>query len=255
MRTSAASRLLAFALALGWLCTSSALAQNGQNQQKETLKAQGTIKAMAPGGLIQMVSEDGEEWVIKVEPRATVSYYAAAEPNWLKPGMLVRFSGRFDNQGRSQGTTRNIAVVTLSEEVRPGIKVDVGLTAGEDLFSDEKPADAAAAQPQTVAADVVGTLKTLKDGEFVVAAPGAAVRGTLDEKAVVSVEMQGMQMAQVGDSIEVNGWYPPGVQGRALANRVTIRAKEPLKGWVKPPPRTKAGATPAPEDDPLNGPK
>lgn len=234
--------------------TSDLCAQN-QKQQRETLQAKGTIKAMAAGGLIQMVTEDGEEWVIKIDARPdSLWYYAEAEPNWLKSGMLVRFSGRFNKQGQAEGAVRSLAVVTLSQDVRPGVKIDASLNAGANLFSKEKPQDPTAPKPpQSVAADVVGKLTGIKDGDFSVAAPGATLRGTLDEKAIVSVEMKTLQMAKIGDSIEVNGWYPPGMKGRAIASRVTVRAKEPLKGRVKPPPRTKPQAAPA--DDPLNGPK
>ena len=63
------------------------------------------------------------------------------------------------------------------------------------------------------------------------------------------MEIKGLNLARIGDKIEVDAWYPKGGEAaqRAIANRLTISAAQPLTG-KKPSKRnskrgTKKGAT------------
>ena len=208
-----------------------ASAQNqNQNPNRETLKATGSIKAMG-AGMIHLVTDDGEEWLVKLEARPdSVWYYAEAEPSWLQAGMLVQFSGRFDAKGQPQETIGAVKVVNARPNLAMGVKVDQGVSAGANLFSREE----APVKQQTISADVVGKIAGIKGQAISVATPNARIQAELAEKAIVSVELTTLQMAKIGDSVEVDGWYPKGMKGRAIASRVTVRAKEPLKGWSKP---------------------
>ena len=163
---------LALLIVIAWAPLAS-----GQNQpnNREQLRATGTIKAMS-GGMMHVVTDEGVDWLIKVEARGdNMKYYAEADRNWLQKGMLVQFSGRFNKQGQMVESIRTLKVVSPRPDLQMGVKVDTGLaSAGANLFSRDT-ADAAK-KPQTVSADVVGRLAGVKDGQIAVAAPGVSIK-------------------------------------------------------------------------------
>lgn len=244
------SSLHPLALCLCSLVAATAAGQPKNNPNREQLEATGAIQAMRPG-LIQMVTDDGVNWLLKVEGKS-LAYYAEAEPAWLKPGMVVQFSGQFDSKGTPQSAIRLLKVVTPSADLPLGVSVDAAANAAKGLFSDAPKEP----QKQLISADVVGRIAAVKNNTLAVVTPQAKIKIEVAEKAVVSVELNNLQLAKIGDSIEANGWYPKGLQGRAIASRVTVRAKEPLKAWKKPVRTAPKGKDqPITADNPLNGPQ
>ncbi len=236
---SAARWGCAATIALGvLLAAETARAQGGAQLKQEQLKLDGTVEGMQ-GNLLYVVGDDGNKWIVQMpnmrrpnrgggrQPNRgqAVSYTGSADPAWLRPGMLVRFSALIDKKGEAVEPIRELGVVTLRADIQLGITqdapADVGGFFGEAELTDPKKKDVASYT-------VVGTLGSLKKGKFIVATTGAAIKGELDENVRVYVDVEDYSLMRPGDKVEVNGWYYQGQEGKAQARRVKITGTEPL---------------------------
>ena len=67
----------------------------GQNLEQEPLALAGTLKGVAPGGVLQVAANEKEVWNIKVEANPQdISFSGTAEKTFLKPGMFVELRGQ-----------------------------------------------------------------------------------------------------------------------------------------------------------------
>ena len=206
----------------------------------EQLNTSGTIKGLR-GGLMHISAEGGDQWLIKVQAKPQdVTFTAAAESSFLKPGMLVRFVGKFNKRGQCLEPISNLTIVTLREGVSIGVAADsAGGGAGEGvkaLFGEakaeekptEKPADSADFR-------VVGQLTKLsRTGEMTLNA-GTTIKATLAENAKLSVDINDLSYIREGDSVELKGQYYPAQKGQAWATWLAVSAKEPLADTKKKP--------------------
>jgi hypothetical protein len=213
-------------------------AQGGPQLQQEQLQLDGTVEGMQ-GNLLYVTRDDGSKWVVQMpnvgrpnrgggrqfNRRSPVSYTGSADPAWLRPGMIVRFSALIDKKGEVVEPVRELGVVTLRTDIQVGITqdapADVGGFFGEAELSDPKNKDVASYT-------VVGKLGSLKKGKFVVATTGATIKGELDESVRIYVDVEDYSLMRVGDKVVVNGWYYEGQEGKAQARRVQITGAEPL---------------------------
>jgi hypothetical protein len=211
-------------------------AQQGE-RQRENVRAKGKLKGVRPG-LLAVETSEGEQWLVKVDARPqNISFVASADPNWLRPGMLVKFKNTFDAKGKPQATVRQLEVIS------PRTDTKLGLIAGSSLgsanvFSDEEPKKKKKA-PKTKSFTVAGTLRGLKNRKLVVAAGRTLVKSELDEKAKISVDVADYSLGREGDSIELSGWYYLGRKDRVYATRISISSSRmlgeevPTKGTKK----------------------
>jgi hypothetical protein len=208
-------------------------AQNAERPgvpERQTLSLDGVLQG-AQQGLLQVVSDGGEPWLIKVEARPdAVTYQASADPGWLQPGMYVRFKGTFNKHGKSAAPVSEITVFTPNETTPLGAFPEQGPeAAGGELFADTKPEPKTKpkpAQPEALSLNVAGRVAGVEQGKIRVAAGDAVVEAALDEKAKVSVDLSNIALAKPGDKISVNGWYLQ--KGQGWANRLLVRAAQPL---------------------------
>ncbi|MBW3596982.1 MAG: hypothetical protein KY475_06870 [Planctomycetes bacterium] len=226
--------LLTAALLIG-SSTTSAWTQNpkqpADGAPKQNLSMDGVLQGVQ-AGLLQVVSEEGEPWLVKVEARPeNVTYQASAEPGWLRPGMFVQFKGRFDNRGKAMAPVSQMTVFTPNAETRLGAYPDESLQATADLFGDEQAEPVAKPQAETVALNVAGRLAGAEGGKMRIAAGNAVLEAELDEKPTILVELSNIALARQGDKVSVNGWYLQ--KGQAWANRLLVRAAAPLEGPKK----------------------
>jgi hypothetical protein len=226
----------------------------------EQLKATGTIKAMR-AGVLQVITDEGEPWLVQIRARPQdLSYAAAADTSYLKPGMLVRFVGTFNKRGQCLSPIGSLTIFTLREGYGVGIAPDSDASGGElnALFAEgkaeEKPADK---KDDSAAFRVAGKLTKLsRTGEMTINAGGKAIKANLAEKATISVDTNDLSNLREGDKIELHGQYYPAQKGQAIATWVSVTAKEPLSDAKKKPrvevpaaekPATEEGAKPAEE--------
>lgn len=199
-----------------------------EGQPRENITATGVIKGIRPG-VLAVVTEQGEQWLVKVPDRPQdVSLVASANPNWLRPGMLVRFKNTFDAKGRPVATVRQLEVISLRADTQLGLIPDSQFGGGASgLFSNDEPTKKQSA-PETMSFTVAGTLRGFKDGNLLVVAGNTPVQSQLDEKASISVNISDYSLAREGDTVQVTGWYYLGQRDRVFSNRLSISSKEKL---------------------------
>jgi hypothetical protein len=81
---------------------------------------------------------------------------------------------------------------------------------------------------------VGGTVKSLKAGRLVVVAGRMEVKCELAENAKIKVSTSDLSFVQVGDKVEVEGWYYANAKQAGLwANSISVTAANPLMGEKK----------------------
>jgi hypothetical protein len=194
---------------------------------REDVRAKVTIKGVRPG-LLAVVSEQGEEWLVKIDARPQdISYVAAAELNWLRPGMLVRFKNTFDSKGKPLALVDQLEVITLRPDTQLGLIPDSKLGGG-GLFADTDEPQKKASAPDSASFTVAGKLRGLKNGTMLVAAGRVMVQSKLSDKAKVSVDISDYSLARDGDLAELTGWYYLGQKNRVFARSLKISSQSKL---------------------------
>jgi hypothetical protein len=203
--------------------------------KREQMRVDGTLQGMQ-GNLLQLVTEGGDQWVVKVEAQPeNITYQASAQPDWLQPGMYVQFHATFDQRGRATAPVSQLTVFTPNADTPLGAFPESGLNTGtNELFADTKPTQETKPKkpPEVVPLNVAGRLTGLERGKIRVAASNVTLEADLADDATIAVELNNYSLARMGDKISVNGWYVQ--KGHGLATVVLVRAAQPL-GAVKKP--------------------
>jgi hypothetical protein len=225
------TRLAAFvsaALVLAAL-QSPSLAQNqfGQIKKEATpYDGKGNIVEVGPQG-IQIKDSDGKTLFVGFDQKTKIAVTGTAEPGFLSPGLLVRFTATMTNKGQVQDKITELAVVEASETNKVGAQPD--LEPGKNLKEAEKEGP--------VTWIVVAPIRSFKNNQLMVAA-GKAIKAEVAEdcKITVDVTNNGIALAQEGDEITVVGNLLQDVQtmgdvtipGQVLAEKVDITLVKPL---------------------------
>jgi hypothetical protein len=223
MRTFVALLLLAVpAVAIG---------QDKEKPKGEKLSASGTIKSIGPGGL-QVISAAGDQWQVALAPKAEVVVTGTATPAFLRPGMLVKFSGKFNKKAETVEPLSSITVYTPREEKKQWREEDAGSEFGKGLFKADEPmaTDNKKKKKPAESIDVSsgGAIASARGGKLSVRAPEATFKIALTEDAQVALDVNDVRLARVGDKVELEGWTYPGDVTKVMANRVVIRLSETL---------------------------
>lgn len=212
-------------------CGATAVAQ--QNPMQPNADAAGTVKAMR-GNIIHVVNDAGDQYLIKLPDRTQyVNYNGQATIGFLKPGMIVRFSGRFDSKGNVAEPLSRLEVFTPkpparnqppAEEDRLGVFPEAGLGA-KDLFADvdeRKPTE------ELTGYRVAGRVTGMKNGKLYVAAGPTMMQVDVAEDAAVSISVNDWRLLQVGDRVAVSGWANPMQPSQIIAQRMEISGGQTL---------------------------
>ncbi|HVW36128.1 MAG TPA: hypothetical protein VHB99_02445 [Pirellulales bacterium] len=205
------------------------LAQNQFGIKKEPpppYDGKGNIVEVGPQG-IQMKDSDGKTMYIGFDQKTKFTVTGTAEPGFLSPGLLVRFTATMTSKGQVEGKIAELAVVEQSDTNQIGAQAD--LEPGKSLKEAEKEG------PVTWV--VVAPIRSFKNNQLMVA-PGKAIRAEVAEdcKITVDVTNNGVALAQEGDEITVVGKLLQEAQtmgdmsipGQVLAEKVTITLVKPL---------------------------
>ena len=213
----------------------SILAQANKQVPKETLRSTGTILRIAPG-FLQVKTKDGGQWIIKVpDKQENISVVGSAEANWLQRGMYVRFTGLFDKRGKPAGSINQLQVFSPDKNTKIGVFPDSGLgLETKELFGDKEAAGAPQAGKGTDRSQyspfmVSGRLAAAKGGKLSVLAGRTLVQAQLAEKVKISVAVSNPGLARIGDTVELEAWYPANQKaaGKAIATRLKVTATKP----------------------------
>ncbi len=229
-------RAACFALLL--LLPTALLAQEKPKQEK--ISASGTIKGVVPGGLL-VVSAEGDQWQVALDPKAEVYVSGSATPSFLRPGMLVKFNGKFNKKAETVEPLSSITVFTPRQEKKPsGEEAGGGSDLAKGLFQIEEPSPEKEKKKPVESFDVSsgGAIVSARGGKLSVRGAEAMFKIALADDAQVALDVSDYRLAREGDKIELEGWTYQGDVTKVIANRVTIRMTEPLgekkKEVVKP---------------------
>jgi len=239
------SNHMALLLAALLVLSRGAIGQQRKQPPRENLRTTATIKGMARG-VLQIVTEDGGQWLVRMPEQERLTFTASAEPGWLQRGMLVRFTGTFDSKGKPQSVISELEVFNLREGFKLGIFPDEdrgisssGLFSSEDGEKNKKKKKKGKKKtaPRNKASRyfISGQLFGLKGNKIAVKAGGTVVQAELAEKVRVSVQLNNVRYVREGDKVQVDAWYPAGQKaaGRAIATKLAITAAKPLAAPAK----------------------
>lgn len=202
----------------------------------------GTMQAMQLNQ-IKIVAEDKKEYFAVLSDQTSVQYRGTAEPDFLMPGLLVRFSGELNQSGQVQGPVKELEIFTLSQRRRVSPEqareqtTGVYQVGGED-GSVKKPVEktahktsakkSRAAANDTQAYRVVGQIVGAKAGKIFLHAGGVQVQFELDPKAVIKVISHDAAFCQIGDQVKVSGLRTAGQEQFIQSESVEIIGAKPL---------------------------
>jgi len=246
-------------------------AANAVRPELEPFTAEGTIQAVARGR-IQMSTDSAQNWMLMVDPKAVVHVTGAAEPDFLRNGLSVRFTAELDKGGVAKEKIQQLTIFTPSPENPPGVWPEgEGPAAGKapegelrgGIDADDGPAirkapeggrrrgsgaDNGRAAGKALASGVytvAGRITSFRKGKLTVNAGRSTVRADVADDAKIDVDLADYSVAKQGDKISVTkGATFAGRVGLAQAQELTIKLSEPLALPKKKPVRQKQ---PAPE--------
>lgn len=223
------------------LVVASAQSQDRPKPKRDKMPPEGKLIGVARG-MIKVQTEDGGQWLVALgRDTEAISVVGSADPSWLRPGMLVRFSGHFNRKGEAVAPIKEVSVVTMREGMRFGITPAnapsrFGGTGG-GLFADEeeekaraaKPTRPKKAKPEDIKYVVVGKIAKIRKGEYSIAA-GRLIKFELDEKPRIDIDVADLSLVPQGASIKLDAWYYPNQPGRAMASKITVALEKTLAG-------------------------
>jgi hypothetical protein len=224
--------------------TAPAYSQDRPKGDREKMPAEGKLIGMARG-MLRVKTEDEGEWFVAVGRGVQeISVVGQAEASWLRPGMLVRFTGNFNRKGEAVAPIKELSVVTMREGMRFGMALANPPSrfggSGGGLFADAdeeekkaKPKRAKKLKPEDIAYTVVGRIAKIRKGEYSIVA-GRLLKFELDEKPRIDVDVADLTLVPQGASITLDAWYLPNQPGRAMANKISVTLEKPLAAKEKP---------------------
>ena len=234
-------KLFLFALFAALLGSVTAFAQD---LTPEPLKLSGTMKGAAPG-VIQVATEAGDMWLLKIEARPQdVTFAGTAEKSFLRTGMFVEFRAQVSKRGVVAEPVANLVVFTPSDARPPGVDADNVGGAGGDLFTepkeekkpDPKEKKARAKTDDTVYRVAGAISKVGRGGDITVSAGGAQVKFNLAEDCKISVEINDLSFVSPGDKVNVEGRFIKARPGEGTAQQIEVTAAKPLTDGSKKKP-------------------
>jgi len=238
--------LLAAYLLSGFVVLAVGMPAGAQNQGPEPYEGKGNIGEVGFEG-IQFNDAEGQTVLVGIERNKTkVTVTGTAEPGFLGPGLIVRFSAAMTNKGLVEEKIKELQVVETSELVKVGAQPD--LAPGEDLKEAEKKGP--------VTWIVIGPIRSFKNNQLQVNAGGKAIKAELEDDCKITVDVGNFLIAREGDEISVEGkLYQKGQKvgdvttpSQVLADKVEITLTKPLtapskkKGAKPKTPKKKRGA-------------
>ncbi len=77
----------------------------------EIAKVEGKWDAFSQG-IIKILNAENQEIFLQSENETAITYSAEADPAWLMPGYMVRFSASFDQNSKPTAPLKSIEVFT-----------------------------------------------------------------------------------------------------------------------------------------------
>jgi hypothetical protein len=214
-----------------WQAQLARLRQQGQapNIQWENTEISGTIKAMQ-GGMLQVAASGGENWLVQVEARPQdIVFQGAADPAFVKNGMLVEFKAKVNKRGVAADPVQGLTIISVREGRGVGVQAEGGAAGGQaELFApkaEETEKKGPKGKPEDPVYRIAGQVTKMgRLGDMTINAAGTTIKADLAKDAKVSVDVNHLDFAQVGDKVEIRARYPMGQKaaGQGLASQITV---------------------------------
>jgi hypothetical protein len=213
--------------------------------------AEGTIQAVTRGR-IQMATDAADaarSWTVMIDPKATVRVTGSAEPDFLRPGLFVRFTAELDKGAVAKEKVQQLTIFSPSPENQPGVWPEGEAPSGKPAEGGSRRGGGAAGGPvagkplEPGAYTVAGRVTSFRKGRLTVNAGRSTIRADVAEDAKIDVDFADYSVAKPGDKISVTkGTIFPARPGLAQALDLTIQLSEPLALPKKKPARSKPPA-------------
>lgn len=234
----------------------------------EIAKVEGRWDAFSQG-IIKILNGENQEMFLKSENDTEVTYTAEAEPSWLMPGYMVRFSATFDEKNKPTAPLKAIEVFTpvtgrrLSpEQMReqtPSIYLEEKGQPDETkgLFAEnnnnKKPSKGRNAKKDAITPGksfrVVGQISGVQNNVLTVIAT-QPIQIEIDPMAVVTVNTKdivtALNLTVKGDAVTVSGLRNPAQPMQIYSQQITIKASKKLTQAM---PQGKRGKTTSRDKD------
>ncbi len=191
----------------------------------------------ATQGLLQ-VSADGVVYQVRPEGGAKIEITGTAGPDFLKPGLVIKFQAALD----PNGAVKNKAINPINslEIITPRIGETLGaVPTGADAAANAKANPPVPATARTLA--IIGRIVSYAKGELSVSADGRVFKADLDPAPVIKVRVSDFRYARAGDEVDLTGYFVR--PGLFVANRVGVKLAnplgDPLADFVKQKPAAK----------------
>jgi hypothetical protein len=225
MNSSSFSLRTMVTITMLWCACGSVLAQK---QQREPGRWMGKLKGIGPGGVLQVESDKGEQWLVALDRRPQeVSFQGSATPAFLRPGMLVQFTAMIDKKGEAQEPLGEIKVISQRMGIQLGLQAGGNLGAGLFNSDDDSDKKKKKVRSDTSSYLVTGTLRSINNGKMYIAA-GATIKAEVADNCRVNFDIADFSLARAGDSVEIHGWRYPNQANQLYASRLTIIADKVL---------------------------
>ncbi len=209
---------------------------------------------------IKVVTADKEDYFVVMNNQTRLQYKGTADPKFLMPGLMVRFSASLLPNGMTESPVAEIEVFTLSLERRmspeqqreqtPGVYQEVGdvgagpkkpepkkidtnkpdLKKPDSKRTEPKNGDKNLAKPTAAAHNyrVVGQILGSQGNKLFVQAGQARVQFELDPQAAISVSASDSMFCQLDDEVKVSGLRTAGQDKYIQAETIQITGSKPL---------------------------
>jgi hypothetical protein len=227
---------------VGWTCCSRVQAQFEAPPNSLAFEDTGTLEAVEDG-LIQIRDSKTEAWLLQIVGETKVTVDGEAEPDYLRPGLPVRFNAKIDKKGVLQKPLAEIEIFT------PQSKSWMGLFPEGEDDPDAKPDRTGGAGTF----QIKGKLISFRDNELVVSAGSRKISGQVADEFTVKVKLDDPSIAQNGDTVKVKFWYYDNSKpipaanrlGKGRAEEITITLAKKLAPSVKKLRQPEKSARPA----------
>ncbi len=189
--------------------------------QQTPFEGSGVVEGAGPLGLA--VNANGASWKVKPDKNCKIEVTGTADPDFLKPGLWVKFNADFDKKNKATAPVNELEIVDqhtamVTEKGKSGLN-------GADAAA-EKKGKGAAASTTAVSNTVLGHITAIKNNEMTLETGSGVMKADLGTNPSIKVNVSEFTWAQPGDTVDVKGWY---VQlGAAVAQDIKVTLKNPL---------------------------
>jgi hypothetical protein len=175
--------------------------------------------------LIQVGTSGSENWLVQVEARPQdINFQGTADPAFVKSGMLVAFKAKLNKRMNAAEPVKELTIFSVREGKSVGLQVDGGASKEGELFApraeeEKKPVKG---KPEDPVYQVAGQITKLSRGEMTINCAGTTIKADLAKEAKITVDVNNLQWAQIGDKIDLRARYILGQKGQGLATQVTV---------------------------------